>query len=325
VRFPRVPRGARGAAPGVGWAFTAARTCRPKPDCRDPGRALAARLVGLHRVPPRPMGSRPGPRGPTAVRRRRHRCRRPRPSWPSASRSERSLRPGLVPDARAPVPRPPPMRFVASSPPSTSRPASAPGELSPAIGAGVPPPARVPPSWFRTTSTVSSAETVAGLLHPAADPGVRRVSPRTASLAGGGPEVPRDARPPSKNSLVRRRERVTAPRCPLAVAHRSACAVANTNRPPPWREAPITALARGDLHFEPSTSRRDDARGEEHGLRRARLRGLSPRTNPDRRAALAGHETPCPSLGFLPLRGLPASAGTADARKHATDATSLPP
>jgi hypothetical protein len=35
---------------------------------------------------------------------------------------------------------------------------------------------RVPSSWFRTTSTVSSALEIAGLLHPAADPGVRRVS-----------------------------------------------------------------------------------------------------------------------------------------------------
>jgi hypothetical protein len=34
----------------------------------------------------------------------------------------------------------------------------------------------VPPSWFRTTSTVSSARRTAGLLHPAAGPGVRRVS-----------------------------------------------------------------------------------------------------------------------------------------------------
>jgi hypothetical protein len=35
----------------------------------------------------------------------------------------------------------------------------------------------VPPSWFRTTSAASSARSVAGLLHPAADPGVRPVSP----------------------------------------------------------------------------------------------------------------------------------------------------
>lgn len=34
----------------------------------------------------------------------------------------------------------------------------------------------VPPSWFLTTSTVCSAFTGAGLLHPATDPGVRRVS-----------------------------------------------------------------------------------------------------------------------------------------------------
>lgn len=36
----------------------------------------------------------------------------------------------------------------------------------------------VPSSWFLTTSTASSAPRVAGLLHPAADPGVHRVSAR---------------------------------------------------------------------------------------------------------------------------------------------------
>jgi hypothetical protein len=35
---------------------------------------------------------------------------------------------------------------------------------------------RVPPSWFCTTSAASSAREVAGLLHPAASHGVRRVS-----------------------------------------------------------------------------------------------------------------------------------------------------
>jgi hypothetical protein len=37
-------------------------------------------------------------------------------------------------------------------------------------------PALVPTSWFRTTSPVFSARRTAGLLHPAAGPGVRRVS-----------------------------------------------------------------------------------------------------------------------------------------------------
>jgi len=40
----------------------------------------------------------------------------------------------------------------------------------------------VPSSWFRTTSTGSSARGVAGLLHPAADPGVRCVSVPFASI-----------------------------------------------------------------------------------------------------------------------------------------------
>ena len=53
----------------------------------------------------------------------------------------------------------------------------------------------VPPSWFRTTLTVSSARRVAGLLHPAADPGVHRVSADRLQADGG---LPRDARFPSR-------------------------------------------------------------------------------------------------------------------------------
>jgi len=63
----------------------------------------------------------------------------------------------------------------------------------------------VPPSWFRTTSTVSSASNVAGLLHPAAIPGVRRVSvdataARCRSSRGRSSPFPATLSYPSKNS-----------------------------------------------------------------------------------------------------------------------------
>lgn len=78
----------------------------------------------------------------------------------------------------------------------------------------------VPTSWFRTTSPVCSAaclreETdtlrcprVAGLLHPATDRGVRRVS-NPAILLPGGPSFSRDATHPSKDSTRSQPYRVT--------------------------------------------------------------------------------------------------------------------
>ena len=62
----------------------------------------------------------------------------------------------------------------------------------------------VPSSWFLTTSTASSAVSSAGLLHPAANPGVHRVVTR-----GAGPY-------PSKNSSPTAAPRHRG-RCPLAV------------------------------------------------------------------------------------------------------------
>jgi hypothetical protein len=71
----------------------------------------------------------------------------------------------------------------------------------------------VPSSWFLTTSTVSSAAAVAGLLHPAADPGVHRVSgsrwpaikpvvSRPPRHAGPAPRrIPLDSRSASPRSL----------------------------------------------------------------------------------------------------------------------------
>jgi hypothetical protein len=79
----------------------------------------------------------------------------------------------------------------------------------------------VPPSWFPTTLTVSSVVRLAGLLHPAADPGVRRVA---VSLA----RVPRHLRVcdlPRRSTLrslstpaaVRRVSTVLPDACPPAV------------------------------------------------------------------------------------------------------------
>jgi hypothetical protein len=81
-----------------------------------------------------------------------------------------------------------------------------PGDESP-IGAALPGAALVPSTWFPTTSTASSAHRLAGLLRPAAGPGVRRVS---------GRDPPRDAEPfegfPSSTAVPRHRGR-----CPPAV------------------------------------------------------------------------------------------------------------
>ena len=58
-----------------------------------------------------------------------------------------------------------------------------PGDESP-IGTTLPGVAHVPPAWFLTTSTAFSAHRLAGLLHPAAGPGVRRVSGRSPPRDG---------------------------------------------------------------------------------------------------------------------------------------------
>jgi hypothetical protein len=62
---------------------------------------------------------------------------------------------------------------------SSARPLPARGprkRVSPTIGPGLPPPGHVPSLPFLATSTVFSAQCLAGLLHPAADHGVRHVS-----------------------------------------------------------------------------------------------------------------------------------------------------
>jgi hypothetical protein len=68
-----------------------------------------------------------------------------------------------------------------SRPPSTDMPSERPLPriviaADPVRSRGCLPRNPVPPSWFHTTSAASSAQKVAGLLHPAASHGVRRVS-----------------------------------------------------------------------------------------------------------------------------------------------------
>jgi hypothetical protein len=79
----------------------------------------------------------------------------------------------------------------------------------------------VPPSWFPTTLTVSSVVRPAGLLHPAADPGVRRV----AIVLVREPRPPHASDLPRRSTLrsfstpvaVRRVSTVLPDACPLAV------------------------------------------------------------------------------------------------------------
>jgi len=76
----------------------------------------------------------------------------------------------------------------------------------------------VPSSWFLTTSMVSSASSVAGLLHPAADPGVRRVSvPVPWFLARWIRHVPATLGSPFEEIPVDSACRVTAVACLPAV------------------------------------------------------------------------------------------------------------
>jgi hypothetical protein len=70
-----------------------------------------------------------------------------------------------------------PWGFQKTAPPSfASLKSHAPHALPPASSRCLPAPCVAPPSWSLTTSTGSSFRALAGLLHPAPDPGVHRVS-----------------------------------------------------------------------------------------------------------------------------------------------------
>jgi hypothetical protein len=135
----------------------------------------------------------------------------------------------------------------------------------------------VPPAWFRTTSAVSSAPGFAGLLHPAADPGVRCVSRTAPGCHRSGPGT--HARSPQRGFGTPRRtfpadSRTASPR-PL----------------PPCRWYVV----------------RDESR------RRPRLRGFAPSSGPRPHRTVAGTTRPDPSWAlfpfevFLPPAGAPRS------------------
>lgn len=150
----------------------------------------------------------------------------------------------------------------------------------------------VPSSWFLTTSTASSARKFAGLLHPAASPGVRRVSSR------------RRLRPETTRASYRTRS-TRSPRrlfTPLeefhptaaVLRHRSRCPPGVAPMPPlPLRTPPLpathlTRTSAPDLTFK--------------ALLRSRVRN-------------AVMPLPAPGalsfLGFAPLQGPSRSSGTA--------------
>jgi hypothetical protein len=129
----------------------------------------------------------------------------------------------------------------------------------------------VPSSWFLTTSTASSALRVAGLLHPAADPGVHRVSacscPRSEDRdTGGFPAM--QVRTP-RRSPRRQPVRVTASVASLPFAARSPPRLA-------WFPLPVA----------------DPSRWED---RERRLRGLAPSSSLVSPTAVAGGGRPAPS------------------------------
>jgi hypothetical protein len=173
---------------------------RPKPACRATRRP---RHPGVVPATPPERGASRAPSGLGAelaaagAPRRPRRGRYPRTSVPHESQAA---------GARAADHPPPPVarsrrviagRTSARSPAPRTRPWPAPPLHRPhrvASTPGGPPVARPPPSapachgrspvpssWFLTTSTVFSARRLAGLLHPAADPGVHPVSPRVPS------------------------------------------------------------------------------------------------------------------------------------------------
>ena len=189
-------------------------------------------------------------------------------------------------------------------------------------GSGSPGPGQVPPSWFRTTSTVLPSPEVAGLLHPAADPGVRRVWCAKA-------QSPRRVSYPSKNPLAD--SRTTSP-WPLPLLrftdHRScptARAAGSYRRPPPT-DGLWPADRSTDLHTPPEVARHrfdpmptcsrfvgqapdphatsvagcraDRLSGRFRALLRRRVRAVPHRIGYRRRKARF-------FLGFVPLQGLP--------------------
>jgi len=128
----------------------------------------------------------------------------------------------------------------------------------------------VPSSWFLTTPTAFSARRLAGLLHPAADPGVRPVSPLRPSspFAGavGRSRFPGTHTTPRSAPLLRSRSAVT-------------CALLPPRRCPPRRRRLGASAVSG-------------VRSCATVLREPRPRGLAPRTSPYLHVAVSGAARP---------------------------------
>jgi len=107
------------------------------------------------------------------------------PQW--SARGAVAPRSRLIWDSRSPLRRIAPIR----------RPLPAPTRTPPPSVPGCHTQDPVPPSWSRTTSTVCSVRSAAGLLHPASGPGVRRVfrlpEPDRTSRSAEPGRRPRDA------------------------------------------------------------------------------------------------------------------------------------
>jgi len=161
-----------------------------------------------------------------------HRCPGSRPSWPFASPSER-LAPTRPSYALSRGFQPPPLRFV-SYRPSVDIPCSVrgPDRLAPIFGDGATSPTT------RSALVVSHHLdglfrcTAAGLLHPAADPGVHRVSTptdlpcRRATGASPRRERPLEELPSPAGGPASPRDR-----CPLAVARLESTATRRLEAP----------------------------------------------------------------------------------------------
>lgn len=100
-------------------------------------------------------------------------------------------------------------------------------ELPRASAPGSHPRSHVPSSWFHTTSTASSASQSAGLLHPAAGPGVRGFPPlrRRPKVGGVLASSPRRTHTPRRNPRMTAAPRHRG-RCPLVVRQRASLGLA---------------------------------------------------------------------------------------------------
>jgi hypothetical protein len=87
-----------------------------------------------------------------------------------------------------------------TAPPSFLTREVSPTDVSAGFGPVLPHTVHVPPSWSLTTSTAFSLGARAGLLHPAPDPGVHRVSTRAVAFACGCPPASLGLVPPLRCS-----------------------------------------------------------------------------------------------------------------------------